>query len=133
MGKGHQSPGELVLLNTRLPQVHSITQLKESPALGRLMLLPLPKEPLPGYNKDHCPLKTGELLRFPLLPFVSFQTLCGRDGARSCQSQVQSPREDGGGWGEQRESRRASTAFEEGNRTNSILKSGLHLGLDCGL
>ena len=34
IGKGHQSPGELVLLNTGLLQVHSITQLKESLALA---------------------------------------------------------------------------------------------------
>ena len=86
MGKGHQSPGELVLLNTRLPQVHSVTQLKESLALGRPMLLPLLKEALPGYNRDDCLLNTGELLRFPLLPFVSFQTPCGKDGACLCQS-----------------------------------------------
>ena len=63
--------------------------------------------------------------RFPF-SLLSPSRHCGRDGAHWCQSRVQSP----GRTLDQRESRRASTAFEEANTTDSILKAGLHLGPD---
>lgn len=58
MGKGHQSPGELRHLNTRLP-VHSVTQLKNLwPWVTQCCCLLL-KEALPRHNKDKRLLNTG--------------------------------------------------------------------------